>query len=71
MSSNVITVKTREEGFSITARYNPNGKEGAYFFNGHIEEHVSLESAFGIIRDALGDIASLAERRGSNEKTAA
>jgi hypothetical protein len=46
------------------AKYNPLGKEGAFFFNGHIDGHVNLESAFAQIRGVIGDIHALAGQKG-------
>ena len=67
MASNIITVRTREEGFSIMAKYNPLGKQGTFFFNGHIDEHVNLESAFAQIRGVIGDIHALAGSNGDGQ----
>jgi hypothetical protein len=67
MPSNIITVKTREEGFSIEAKYNPLGREGTFFFRGHIRESVNLENAFSLIRGAITDISKLTEGREAHE----
>ena len=66
MASNIITIRTREECFSIMAKCNPLGKEGVFFFNGHIKQHVDLESAFAYIRGVIGDISALAGQKGDD-----
>jgi hypothetical protein len=59
MLTSNITVRTVEEGFSITVKQTPIAKRMTYFFNGHIDDTVNLEEAFRLIREAIGKIAAL------------
>jgi hypothetical protein len=64
MLKSKIEIRTLREGFSVDARYNPGaGGKGTFFFGGHIEKGVCLESAFGLIKDAIADIEKLTEGR--------
>ena len=64
MLKSKIEIRALREGFSIHTKYNPGaGGKGTFFFGGHIEKGVCLESAFGLIRDAIADIGKLTEGR--------
>jgi hypothetical protein len=62
MLTDGITIRSSEEGFSVTAKY--NDRKDTYFFSGHIGAAMALDDAFARIRGAITDIARLTEGRG-------